>query len=248
MCGIVGYVGPKKATPIIMEGLKRLEYRGYDSAGIAVVDQEGVVQVRRAVGKLVELENLIEREPLAGSAGIGHTRWATHGVPATRNAHPHLAMNGRVVLVHNGIVENYLPLKEELDAEGIVFSSETDTEVIVQLVERYLESGLPFEQAARRALGHLKGAHGIVMMSPDEPGVILAARIGHAGGVTLGVGQGEMFIASDLPAVLHHTQQIVFLEPGQMAVIWQDGYRVTTLDGRPVQSEPQTVPWDPVSA
>ena len=248
MCGIVGYIGPQEATPIILEGLKRLEYRGYDSAGIAVLDRDNQVDVRRKAGKLIGLAQLIAEKPLSGTIGIGHTRWATHGVPAERNAHPHVGMNGRVIIVHNGIVENALSLRHELEAEGIRFSSETDTEVIAQLVERYLESGLSLEVAARRGLEHLKGAHGIVMMSPDEPDKLVAARIGHAGGVTLGVGQGEMYIASDLPAMLRHTQRMVFLAPGQMAVVTRDDFRVMTLDGRPVAAEVQTIPWDPVSA
>jgi glucosamine--fructose-6-phosphate aminotransferase (isomerizing) len=248
MCGIVGYVGPQEATPIILNGLMRLEYRGYDSAGIAVIDAQGAIHVRRSVGKLAELEHLVAQQPLAGTVGIGHTRWATQGGRAARNAHPHEGMNGRVVLVHNGIVENYLPLRAELEAEGIQFASETDTEVIVQLVERYLESGCSLETAVRRALGHLTGAHGVVLMTGDEPDRLVAARIGHAGGVTLGVGEGEMFIASDLPAVLRHTRRMVFLEPGQMAVVEADRYRVTTLAGEPVPAEEQVVSWDPVSA
>ncbi len=248
MCGIVGYIGSQEATPIVLEGLRRLEYRGYDSAGIAVVRPTGGIDVRRTVGKLVELEKLLAQQPLSGTVGIGHTRWATHGVPATRNAHPHVGMSGQVVLVHNGIVENYLPLRAELEAEGIVFTSETDTEVIAQLVERYLESGSPLETAVRQALGHLKGAHGILVMSAREPDKLVAARIGNAGGVTLGVGQGEMFVASDLPAVLPHTQKMVFLEPRQMAVVTRDSFRVTTLAGRPAPAEVQVIPWDPVSA
>jgi glucosamine--fructose-6-phosphate aminotransferase (isomerizing) len=248
MCGIVGYIGSQEATPIVLEGLKRLEYRGYDSAGIAVVGPGGGIDVRRTVGRLVELESLLEKQPLSGTIAIGHTRWATHGVPATRNAHPHVGMSGQVVLVHNGIVENYLPLRAELEAEGIVFTSETDTEVIAQLVERYLESGLSLETAVRQALGHLRGAHGILVMSAREPDKLVAARIGNAGGVTLGEGEGEMFVASDLPAVLPHTQKMVFLEPRQMAVVTRDGFRVTTLAGSPAPAEVQVIPWDPVSA
>jgi glucosamine--fructose-6-phosphate aminotransferase (isomerizing) len=248
MCGIVGYVGPSEATPIVLEGLKRLEYRGYDSAGIAVIGPNGRVEVRRAVGKLAELEKLLGQQPLSGTVGIGHTRWATHGVPATRNAHPHVGMSGQVVLVHNGIVENYLPLRAELEAEGVLFTSETDTEVIAQLVERYLESGSSLEAAVRQGLGHLRGAHGILVMSAREPDKLVAARIGNAGGVTLGVGEGEMFVASDLPAVLPHTQKMVFLEPRQMAVVTRDGFHLTTLAGKPAPAEVQVIPWDPVSA
>jgi glucosamine--fructose-6-phosphate aminotransferase (isomerizing) len=250
MCGIVGYVGAQQATPIILEGLKRLEYRGYDSAGIAVVTAAGEIAIRREVGKLRCLEALIASEPLDGTIGIGHTRWATHGVPAAYNAHPHVGMNGQVVLVHNGIVENYLPLRQELEAEGIVFASETDTEVIVQLVERYLEAGSPLAIAVRQAVSHLKGAHGIVAMSAREPDQLVAARIGHAGGVTLGIGEGEMFVASDLPALLDHTQRIVFLDPGQMAVVSRSGFRVYQLNGVGLEITPKVeqVPWSPARA
>ena len=248
MCGIVGYVGPRDATPIIFEGLKRLEYRGYDSAGLAVV-QEGRIVVRRQVGKLSALAELLAADPIHGHIGIGHTRWATHGEPSQRNAHPHVGMSGEVVLVHNGIVENYLPLRQELLAEGVRFSSETDTEVIVQLVDRYLGAGLDVVEATRRALLHLKGAHGIVVMSSREPDRLVAVRIGNAGGVTLGVGQGEMFVASDMPAILEHTRQMVFLESREMAVVTADGFRVLRLDdGTPVEKQVHTIPWDPVAA
>ena len=250
MCGIVGYVGARQATPIILEGLKRLEYRGYDSAGIAVVTPAGEIEVRRAVGKLSQLEALLGNGSLDGTIGIGHTRWATHGVPATHNAHPHLGMNGQVVLVHNGIVENYLPLRHELEAEGIVFASETDTEVIAQLVERYLEAGSPLAMAVRQAISHLRGAHGIVAMSAREPDRLVAARIGHAGGVTVGLGDGEMFVASDLPAVLDHTQRMVFLDPGQMAVVTREDVRVYQMNGIGVEIRPKVeqVPWSPARA
>jgi len=248
MCGIVGYVGPRDATPIIFEGLKRLEYRGYDSAGLAVV-QEGRIVVRRQVGKLSALAELLAADPIHGHIGIGHTRWATHGKPSQRNAHPHVGMSGQVVLVHNGIVENYLPLRQELLAEGVRFSSETDTEVIVQLVDRYLGAGLDVVEATRQALLHLKGAHGIVVMSSREPDRLVAVRIGNAGGVTLGVGQGEMFVASDMPAILEHTRQMVFLESREMAVVTADGFRVLRLDdGTPVEKQVHTIPWDPVAA
>jgi glucosamine--fructose-6-phosphate aminotransferase (isomerizing) len=248
MCGIVGYVGPQEAAPIILEGLRRLEYRGYDSAGIATVGPSGAIDVRRSVGKLVELEKEIAGGPFAGKIGIGHTRWATHGVPATRNAHPHVGMNRQVVLVHNGIVENYLSLRQDLEAEGVEFSSETDTEVIAQMVERYLESGMPLQMAVRRTLEQLKGAHGIAVMSPREPDRLVVARVGNAGGVTVGIGEGETYIASDLPAVLPHTRRMIFLEPRQMAVVTCDHVWVTTLEGEPVAAEVQTISWDPVSA
>jgi glucosamine--fructose-6-phosphate aminotransferase (isomerizing) len=198
MCGIVGYVGPRDATPIIFEGLKRLEYRGYDSAGMAVI-QDGGIEIRRDAGKIERLGDLIREDPIHGNIGIGHTRWATHGEPSARNAHPHIGSSGEVVIVHNGIVENFLSLRDELGAEGVSFNSDTDTEIIVHLVERYLAMGHDFAEAARRAIGHLKGAHGIVLMSLHEPDTIVAARVGNAGGVVVGVGEGEMFVASDLP-------------------------------------------------
>jgi glucosamine--fructose-6-phosphate aminotransferase (isomerizing) len=246
MCGIVGYIGPKNATPIIMNGLKKLEYRGYDSAGIAVLENN-VIQVRRDAGKLERLSRLVQQDPLEGNIGIGHTRWATHGEPNSRNAHPHLGMTGEVVVVHNGIVENFSTLRDELESEGAEFQSETDTEVIVHLVERYL-SGNNIIVAVRKALKHLKGAHGIVVMSKNEPDKIVAARIGNAGGVVLGKGQDEMYIASDLPAILEHTREMVFLESHQMAVVSRQGLEVMTLDGEKVEVEVHNIPWDPVSA
>ncbi|GMR09910.1 MAG: glutamine--fructose-6-phosphate transaminase (isomerizing) [Anaerolineae bacterium] len=247
MCGIVGYVGSRNATPIIFDGLKRLEYRGYDSAGLAVV-HEGQVEIRRDAGKIEKLGELLARSPVEGTIGIGHTRWATHGEPSARNAHPHTGESGEVVLVHNGIVENFLPLREELSAEGVRFSSETDTEVIAQLVERYLSVEGGIAEAARKALGHLRGAHGIVLLSTREPDKIVAARLGNAGGVVIGLGEGEMYVASDIPAILEHTRRMAFLESGQMAVVTRDGFKAYTLEGEPVELEIQTVPWDPVSA
>ncbi len=246
MCGIVGYIGSKNATPIIMDGLKRLEYRGYDSAGIAVLDK-GSIEVRRVAGKLEHLSQLVQESPLEGILGIGHTRWATHGEPNTRNAHPHLGMTGDVVVVHNGIVENFAALRDELESEGAKFRSDTDTEVIVHLIERHLAEG-DLTSAVRSALRHLKGAHGIVVMSRNEPDKIIAARIGNAGGVVLGKGQGEMYIASDLPAILEHTREMVFLESHQMAVVTRQGIHLLTLDGEEITPEFQIIPWDPVSA
>ncbi len=247
MCGIVGYIGSKNATPIVMEGLKRLEYRGYDSAGIAVLEN-GEIQVRRDAGKIDHLADLVREDPIRGNVGIGHTRWATHGEPNMRNAHPHMGMTGDVVIVHNGIVENYLSLRDELKAEGVRFSSETDTEVIIHLIEKYLAAGLPLQDAVRQALRQLRGAHGAVVLSKNEPDKIIAARIGNAGGVVIGVGEDEMYIASDLPAILEHTRDMVFLESRQMAVIQRDGLQVMALEGDPVSYEVQNVPWDPVSA
>jgi len=247
MCGIVGYIGPRDATPIILNGLRRLEYRGYDSAGLAVI-QEDKIEIRRDAGKLSRLSTLVEQVPLHGHTGIGHTRWATHGEPSARNAHPHLGMSGEVVLVHNGIVENFHELKDELSSEGVEFKSETDTEVIVHLVERYLSTGDSLVEATRLALSHLKGAHGIVCMARSEPDKIVAARIGNAGGVVIGLGDGENYIASDLPAILEHTRQVIFLESRQMAVVTREQVQVMTLHGDQLSPIALTVAWDPVSA
>lgn len=247
MCGIVGYIGEQDATPIILNGLRRLEYRGYDSAGIAVL-QDGKIELRREVGKLDRLADLVRQQPLAGNLGIGHTRWATHGEPSARNAHPHVSASGEVVVVHNGIVENYLELREELTAEGTVFKSDTDTETIVHLVDRFLAVDGDLVQAVRHTLLRLRGAHGVVVFSTREPDKIIAARIGNAGGVVIGYGQGEMFVASDIPAILEHTRQVTFLESRQMAVVTRQGAVVQTLEGKPVQPTLHSVSWDPVAA
>jgi glutamine---fructose-6-phosphate transaminase (isomerizing) len=247
MCGIVGYIGERDATPIILSGLKRLEYRGYDSAGVAVLDK-GNIEIRRDAGKLSQLEALVRNTPIHGKIGIGHTRWATHGEPNERNAHPHLSSTGEFVVVHNGIVENYLTLREELAAEGTVFNSDTDTETIVHLVEKFHASGVSLVTAVQQTLQQLKGAHGIVVMSSLEPDKIVAARVGNAGGVVIGLGEGENFVASDLPAILEHTRQVVFLESHQMAVITRQGVEVFGLDGRAVEFQVQNISWDPVAA
>jgi glucosamine--fructose-6-phosphate aminotransferase (isomerizing) len=247
MCGIVGYIGFQNATPIILNGLRRLEYRGYDSAGLAVI-QGNQIEVRRDVGKLSKLVDLVSEIPVSGHVGIGHTRWATHGEPSARNAHPHIGMAGDVVVVHNGIVENYQELRSELSEEGVIFNSDTDTEVIVQLVERYQSTGIGLVEAAKKALQQLKGAHGIVLMSSLEPGKIVAARIGNAGGVVIGMGEHEMFIASDLPAILEHTRKVVFLESRQIATVTAEGLSVQTMEGKPVVYKEQMVSWDPISA
>ncbi len=248
MCGIVGYVGPRDATPIILEGLKRLEYRGYDSAGLAIVQADGTIGVRREVGKLAGLVELVAAEPVSGQVGIGHTRWATHGEPSRRNAHPHVGLTGQVAVVHNGIIENFLPLRQELEAEGRCFASETDTEVVVHLVEGYMAGGADLETAVRRALTQVKGASAFVFLSSREPDRLVAARLGNAGGLTIGVGEGETFFASDIPAIMEHTRDMIFLESRQLAVVTRDGARVTTLTGEPVATEVYTIPWDPVAA
>lgn len=247
MCGIVGYIGEKQADQVILNGLKKLEYRGYDSAGLAVYDK-GEIEVRRAGGKLDALIELVRQNPVTGKIGIGHTRWATHGEPTANNAHPHQGSTGRVVVVHNGIVENYLELKEELSAEGVEFHSETDTETIVHLIEKFLSTGSGLESAVQKTLKHIRGAHGIVVLSADEPDKIIAARIGNAGGVVLGIGENEMFVASDVPAILEHTRRVVFLESMQMAIVYQNRFEVKTVEGKAISPKTQTINWDPVAA
>ena len=247
MCGIVGYIGPRDATPIILNGLKRLEYRGYDSAGLAVLN-DGQLEVRKDAGKLSQLFDLLSKSPINGAPGIGHTRWATHGAPNARNAHPHLGQTRRVVVVQNGIVENFLELKDELTAEGVQFQSETDTETIVHLVEHYLATGVGLVEAARKTFNQIQGANVVVLMSADEPDKIVTARIGNAGGVVLGMGEGENFVASDTPAIMEHTRSVIFLESRQMAVVTRDTMTIETLDGAKVKPQVHHISWDPVAA
>ena len=247
MCGIVAYIGPEDATPILLDGLKRLEYRGYDSAGIAIL-QNGKIETRREAGKLSNLVRKIQETPIRGNTGIGHTRWATHGEPNESNAHPHTDASREVVVVHNGIVENFLELKGELQKQGVKFRSETDSEVIAHLIGMAFLPGVPFAEAVRQAVTRLRGAHSIVAMTSREPDKIVAVRLGNAGGVAVGVGEGEMFIASDIPALLDHTRRIAFLESGQVAVVTRQGFSAFTLEGAPVQLAVQTVPWDTVTA
>src|SRR5687767_5728883 len=247
MCGIVGYIGSRDATPIILNGLKRLEYRGYDSAGLAILNG-GQLEVRKDAGKLSQLFDLVYKSPINGAPGIGHTRWATHGAPNARNAHPHLGQTKRVVVVQNGIVENFLELKDELIAEGVEFQSETDTETIVHLVEHYLAAGMGLVEAARQAFNQIQGANVVVLMSADEPDKVIAARIGNAGGVVLGLGMDENFIASDVPAIMEHTRNVIFLESRQMAVVTCNNVTIETLDGVRVEPQIHSVAWDPVAA
>lgn len=247
MCGIVGYVGRRDATRIVFDGLRRLEYRGYDSAGLAILD-DGRIELRRSVGKLGELERLLEREAPRGSVGIGHTRWATHGKPSESNAHPHLDCSGTIVVIHNGIVENYVELRQRLRDQGHVFRSETDTEVIVHLVEAYCSEGATLAEASRLALRELRGNHAIVLLSAHEPDRLVAARLGNAGGVTIGLGDGETFVASDLPAILDHTRTMAFLDDQEIAVVTRDGFQCSRLDGSPVNKAITIVSWDPVAA
>lgn len=247
MCGIVGYVGNENATPLVVAGLQRLEYRGYDSAGVAVLEN-GSIEVRRASGKLDNLVELIGTQPAQGHLGVGHTRWATHGKPIVRNAHPHVGMTGDVVVVHNGIIENFLELKHDLMAEGAVFTSDTDTETVVHLVERYIDAGDNLEQAALKAFNMLQGAQAIVAFTNKEPDKLVAVRIGNAGGVAIGISDDAMYIASDIPAILPYTRKMVFLESRQMATVTADGYSVQSLDGNLVETHIHNISWDPVSA
>ncbi|HLH16900.1 MAG TPA: glutamine--fructose-6-phosphate transaminase (isomerizing) [Bryobacteraceae bacterium] len=244
MCGIVGYIGNQKAVPIILEGLKRLEYRGYDSAGLAVYCEDQQLEVRRAKGKLRNLEQAIQLNPVDGLFGIGHTRWATHGRPTEENAHPHRDCKGDVVVVHNGIVENYLPLKQQLQAEGHEFKTETDTEVIAHLVEKYFEGNL--ERAVRAAVKQLSGVFALAVVSRSEPHKIVAARSGPP--VVIGLGDNEYFVASDVPAILAHTQDMFFLADGDMAVLTPAGVQLSDFDGRPVTRQVSHILWNPIEA
>ena len=248
MCGIIGYVGKRPAVPILLEGLRRLEYRGYDSAGLAVLDENGKLCIEKSVGKLATLASGLRGRWPSGSLGIGHTRWATHGRPSGINAHPHLDCQGRVVVIHNGIVENYPALKERLIDQGHTFVSETDTEVIPHLIEHHLQDGSSLEVAVGRAIGQMEGAHAMVVFSLSEPDKLVAARVGNAGGVVVGYGQGEMFLASDVPALLPHTRRVVFLADGEIAAVTSDSVSYLSADGTVLAKEVQTVSYDPLSA
>jgi len=245
MCGIVGYIGSKKVVPVIIEGLRKLEYRGYDSAGIAVVGTDGKLQLRRAPGKLRNLEEAIAASPIDGTYGIGHTRWATHGRPTEENAHPHRDCTGQYVVVHNAIIENYFELKEKLQQEGHKFLTETDTEVVAHLVEKYAKE-LPFEEAVRKTLRELRGIYALVFLSAKDPLKLIAARNGPPS--VIGLGKGENFVASDIPALLEHTREVFFLADGDVAVLTRDGVKVTDLDGKPVDRPAHQVTWDPIMA
>src|SRR5215470_14989607 len=252
MCGIVGYVGKKRVVPVIIDGLRKLEYRGYDSAGIAVAGNgQGEMQVRRAEGKLRNLEEAIRLKPLDGTYGIGHTRWATHGRPTEENAHPHRDCTGKIVVVHNGIVENYLPLKKRLIEEGHKFTTETDTEVIAHLVEDYFlhkaNGRRPsLEEAVRRTVKDLNGVFALGVISEEEPNKIVAARNGPP--AVIGLGNDEYFVASDVPAILYHTRDLFFLHDGDLAVVTPSGVRLMDFDGKPVVRQVQHVTWDPIMA
>ncbi len=242
MCGIIGYIGHREAAPVLLQGLKRLEYRGYDSAGVAIFN--GKIEVRRSVGKLANLDQLLRENPLHGAIGMGHTRWATHGRPSEANAHPHRA--GKIVVIHNGIIENYLDLRRELTAKGRTFSSETDTEVISHLIDEYVNEGLSFTQATREALRRLEGAFSIVTLCEDEPGKILTAK--NATPIVIGLGEGENFVASDVPAVLDYTRKVAFLDDGEMAEITRDSVAITDFQGNPIERAPRQITWDTLTA
>jgi glucosamine--fructose-6-phosphate aminotransferase (isomerizing) len=244
MCGIIGYIGPKDVVPVLIEGLRKLEYRGYDSAGVAVV-RHGSIDLRRSAGKLSNLEQVIDTDPIAGDYGVGHTRWATHGRPTEENAHPHRDCTGKIVVVHNGIIENYLDLKQELQRQGHTFVTETDTEIVAHLVEREMrDDGL--ENAVRRALMLMRGLFALVLISADDPEKIVAVRNGPP--IVVGLGDGEFFVASDIPAILAHTRDVVFLGDEEMAVITRTGVTFTDFFARPVSKASQRVLWDPIMA
>jgi len=246
MCGIVGYVGNKQVVPVILDGLRKLEYRGYDSAGIAVVDEGHHLEIRRAEGKLRNLEESIRLQPLDGTYGIGHTRWATHGRPTEENAHPHRDCTGRIIVVHNGIIENYLQLKERLRLGDHRFVTETDTEVVAHLIEEYLKDGRGFEEAVRKAIQDLRGIFALSIISADELDTVIAVRQGPP--VVIGLGDGEYFVASDIPPILQHTRDIFFLGDGEIAVLTKDSVRVTDFYGSPVEPQQQRITWDPIMA
>ncbi len=250
MCGIVGYIGARAAAPIVLHGLRQLEYRGYDSAGMAVLGDDGVIQIRREVGKLENLAKMLEAAPPDGHLAVGHTRWATHGAPSQRNAHPHSSPDGRLVVVQNGIVENFAELRRRLQGEGYTFHSDTDTEVIVHLVHRYYHNGCRGDLmgAVRKTLADLRGPSAIVVLCEDYPDQLIAARLGNAGGVAIGLGEGEMFIASDIPALLQHTRQVTFLENQQMALLTREGVTYSDFAGAPLTKKSVTIEWDAQAA
>jgi glucosamine--fructose-6-phosphate aminotransferase (isomerizing) len=246
MCGIVGYIGKRDSVPIIMDSLARLEYRGYDSAGIAVIDDGGHLTGSKAEGKLANLAaRLRNGDALHGTTGVGHTRWATHGRPSDANAHPHMDCSGRIAVIHNGIIENYAPLRAQLLAQGHVFRSETDTEVLAHLIEAHDEGDLV--TALRRTLAQVRGAFALGVISSEAPERLLFARNG-ASPLIVGLGEGEMFVASDIPAMLQYTRKVVVLQEGEMVAVGSDGYKLTAFDGTPIQREAQQITWDASSA
>ena len=250
MCGIVGYVGPQPAAPIVLQGLRALEYRGYDSAGIAVMNGAAQIQVRRAAGKLNNLAEVLAQVPVVGATGVGHTRWATHGAPVERNAHPHCSPDGAFAVVQNGIVENFVALRDRLRGLGYEFVSDTDTEIIVHLVHYHYRNGSQGDLvgAVRRALLELQGPSAVVVLAQEHPGCLVAARLGNAGGVTIGLGDDEMFVASDIPAILGHTRRMVFLDNGELALITRAGATFSTLAGATIHKPVVAIDWNPMAA
>jgi len=248
MCGIVGYIGSRDATTVVVQGLQRLEYRGYDSAGVAIYDQTAGLQIRRSTGKLENLQRRLIAEPARGAIGIGHTRWATHGGVTEANAHPHRDASGAIVVIQNGIVENYLELKGRLIELGYQFTSQTDTEVIAHLIGHYYQSCRDLTTATRQTLRELRGGNAIVAFCIHEPDTLVAARLGNAGGIAIGLGDNEHFIASDIPAILDYTRNLIFLEDRDVAVVRRHELTITRLDGTPAQRPVHTISWDPVAA
>jgi len=245
MCGIVGYIGPKDPVEVLLEGLRRLEYRGYDSAGVAVVDSDGKLVIRRSAGKLRDLEKVIAKDPLKGHYGLGHTRWATHGRPSEENSHPHRDCSGKLVVIHNGIIENYLKLKHDLKAKGHEFVTETDTEIIAHAIEQELKDGAPdLPSAFRKMLPRLDGIYALVAMSAEDPETLVAARQGPP--LVVGIGEGEYFVASDIPAILMHTKDMVFMEDGEVVILKPDGPTFMSIDGSIIEKEQTRIPWDPI--
>src|ERR1700722_378985 len=247
MCGIVGYVGTKQCAPILVEGLRRLEYRGYDSAGLALHTGAAArgIEIVRAVGKLANLEAALHKNPLAGTTGIGHTRWATHGRPSEANAHPHVA--GKVAVVHNGIIENHVALRRSLEARGVRFTSDTDTEIVAHLIDEAVRVGAPrLVDAVRAALAQVRGAYAIAVLGADAPGEIIVAKSDSP--LVIGLGQGETLCASDIPALPAHPRQVVFLDDGEVATLTRAGAEITTLAGKPVSRAPRTIDWSPTQA
>jgi glutamine---fructose-6-phosphate transaminase (isomerizing) len=247
MCGIVGYVGDKQVVGVIIDGLRKLEYRGYDSAGIAIIDEGAHLEIRRAEGKLRNLEEVIRLKPLDGTYGIGHTRWATHGRPTEENAHPHRDASGNIVVVHNGVIDNFLPLKRKLQEQGHKFVTETDTEVIAHLIGKYYDEGAgSLEAATRRAIIELRGIYALAIVSVKEPEKIVAVRQGPP--IVIGLGQNEYFVASDIPPILYHTRDLFFLGDGEMAVLTREGVSVTDFENNSITPQVQRITWDPIMA
>jgi glucosamine--fructose-6-phosphate aminotransferase (isomerizing) len=247
MCGIVGYIGSQDPVQVLVDGLRRLEYRGYDSAGIAVVDKNGDISIRRAAGKLRELEKVIVGKPIKGQYGLGHTRWATHGRPTEENAHPHRDCSGKLVVIHNGIIENYLELKHELQAKGHTFVTETDTEIVAHALEEEMRApGTDLPAAFRKVLPNLRGIYALVAICADEPDTMVATRSGPP--LVVGLGNEEYFVASDIPAILSHTKDVVFLDDGELVVVTHEGVQFFDVRGNRLDREPTRVPWDPIMA